>query len=474
MTKKSVPEPGDLSENPMLSVCMIVRDEEKVLPRCLRSVQTVADELIVVDTGSRDNTISIAEDFGAKVFRFEWCDDFAAARNESLKYATGDWIFQVDADDELVSDSVSPLEKAIRNPWCLISLVRQDDGVEASRRFSWIARLFRNHPSLRYSRPYHETVDESAMLILDEEPRWKILHEPSIILRHEGYRTARIANKVDRGKKSIAIMEAYLKENPNDKYILTKLGTIYCSQERYAKAEAYLNRAMALGPRWSETSYWLGVTLFKQKKVEAAMRCFKEAVAADPFLPEAHTKLGAIYFEKKMYNKAVDELKIALSINPESANIRIGLAEAHAALGAVYLKRGMTDEALSETRKALEINSELPMGLVNLGLAYISKGLYDEAIVELKKALAVSPGLASAHLNLGMAYAKKGMFDEAFTEFDEALNLDPAYPEVHYNLALLHYKRGNHEMAIRHCDQAMELGINAHPQLLEWLEPYRN
>jgi glycosyltransferase involved in cell wall biosynthesis len=90
MSNKTIPKPGALLEKPMLSVCMIVRDEEKILPRCLKSVQDVADELIVVDTGSRDNTISVAKDFGAKIHYFQWNYDFAAARNESLKYAKGD------------------------------------------------------------------------------------------------------------------------------------------------------------------------------------------------------------------------------------------------------------------------------------------------------------------------------------------------------------------------------------------------
>ena len=89
---------------------MIVRDEEKNLVRCLKSVVPVVDELIIVDTGSKDNTIDIAKEFGAKVFLFEWCDDFAAARNESLKHATGDWILQLDADDELLPTSIPPLQ----------------------------------------------------------------------------------------------------------------------------------------------------------------------------------------------------------------------------------------------------------------------------------------------------------------------------------------------------------------------------
>ena len=126
----AIPQPGVLPEKPMLSICMIVRDEETTLPRCLKSVQDVADEVIVVDTGSKDNTVSIARDFGAKVYHFEWRDDFAAARNESLKYASGDWIFQIDADEELLPGSISHLRKAMLNPWCLVCVITCDNGTD--------------------------------------------------------------------------------------------------------------------------------------------------------------------------------------------------------------------------------------------------------------------------------------------------------------------------------------------------------
>jgi glycosyltransferase involved in cell wall biosynthesis len=84
-----------------ISLCLIVKDEEKVLKRCIDSMKGAYDELIIVDTGSADKTVEIAKELGARVEHFEWCDDFAKARNYSFSFATGDWIMWVDADDIL-------------------------------------------------------------------------------------------------------------------------------------------------------------------------------------------------------------------------------------------------------------------------------------------------------------------------------------------------------------------------------------
>ena len=80
-----------------LSLCMIVKDEETVLPRCLESVQGLFDEIVVIDTGSTDQTREIARSFGAEVFDFQWRDDFSVARNFSFSKATGDYLFWMDA-----------------------------------------------------------------------------------------------------------------------------------------------------------------------------------------------------------------------------------------------------------------------------------------------------------------------------------------------------------------------------------------
>ena len=97
------PELPDPNRKPRLSVCMIVKNEERFLGQCLASVKGLADELIIIDTGSTDRTVEIAREHGAQVGHFEWCNDFAAARNASIAPATGDWILFLDADEELSS-----------------------------------------------------------------------------------------------------------------------------------------------------------------------------------------------------------------------------------------------------------------------------------------------------------------------------------------------------------------------------------
>ena len=127
-----------------LTFCIIVKNEEKNLPRCLASVKNVVDEIVVLDTGSTDRTPEIAQEFGAKVHYFEWCNDFAAARNESLKYVTGDWVLVLDAD-EYLSPKIAPhIRQAIQSDrYILINLIREEIGAQQSP-YSLISRLFRN------------------------------------------------------------------------------------------------------------------------------------------------------------------------------------------------------------------------------------------------------------------------------------------------------------------------------------------
>lgn len=96
-----------------ISVCMIVRNEETLLPRCLQSIQGIADEIIVVDTGSTDRTIEIGRRFGAKVYHHPWENDFSKHRNQSLSYATMDWVLVLDADEEFFSEDAAVMRQVL-------------------------------------------------------------------------------------------------------------------------------------------------------------------------------------------------------------------------------------------------------------------------------------------------------------------------------------------------------------------------
>ncbi len=151
----------------MLSLCLIARDEEALLPDCLASVQGIVDEIVVADTGSTDRTVAIARAAGAKVVHHKWSDDFAAARNAALKGASGDWILVLDADERLVDGT--KLLKAIANARFDLGMLRLHNAASldaskdevlsgASRRGDaiWLPRLFRRTPDLRWEGVVHE------------------------------------------------------------------------------------------------------------------------------------------------------------------------------------------------------------------------------------------------------------------------------------------------------------------------------
>ncbi|MFN4796229.1 MAG: glycosyltransferase family 2 protein, partial [Pseudanabaena sp.] len=102
----------------ILSACLIVKNEEQRLPQCLESLLSLADEIIVVDTGSLDRTVAIAKKYQARVFHFAWCDDFSQARNYAIAQAKGKWILVIDADEVLEQSAIAILQEVLQREDC--------------------------------------------------------------------------------------------------------------------------------------------------------------------------------------------------------------------------------------------------------------------------------------------------------------------------------------------------------------------
>ena len=166
-----------------LSICMIVKNEEENLPPLLRSIEPLGAQLVVVDTGSTDRTVEIAENAGAKVVRWAWRSDFAAARNVSLEHARAPWVLWLDADDRMPTESVEKvLRIASRDPDRAVSFLIKntiDEGSTGSE-FSQI-RMFPNHPRLRFVGAVHEQV-YPALVALGLP-----LDYTEIMIHHTGY-----------------------------------------------------------------------------------------------------------------------------------------------------------------------------------------------------------------------------------------------------------------------------------------------
>ena len=151
---------GARPPTPTISLSMIVRDEAQFLADCLTSVQGVVDEIVVVDTGSQDNTVEIARSLGARVFHHPWDEDFAAARNRGLSECTGDWVLSLDADERLDPATKHEIRAAAAQPgvdaWYLrmVSLEGETPAGDEVR----MIRLFRRTPGTRYVGRIHEQV----------------------------------------------------------------------------------------------------------------------------------------------------------------------------------------------------------------------------------------------------------------------------------------------------------------------------
>lgn len=165
-----------------LSFCAIVKNEAKNLGRCLASVRPYVDELVIVDTGSTDDTVAIAQQYGATVSNFEWCNDFAAARNYANSLVTGNWILTLDADEELIVHSKTDFLQALSTGIAYV-LVRREYGVHDTE--LQVIRLFKHHSGLEYHYPYHEHLFYEGQPLANNHPFVQPL--TSIEIMHYGY-----------------------------------------------------------------------------------------------------------------------------------------------------------------------------------------------------------------------------------------------------------------------------------------------
>jgi glycosyltransferase involved in cell wall biosynthesis len=222
---------------------MIVRDEEQYLAGCLESAADLVDEIIIVDTGSTDSTREIARRFGARVFDFQWADHFGAARNESLRHATGDWIFWLDADERIDRPNRTRLQQLFvslgrKNQAFGMKLIHLPAPGKVLSRTIRNVRLFRNHPKIRWQNRIHEDITP-ALRVRRARVVWT-----DIAIYHAGYQDP-IA-RARKNERDLRLLLMDYEEDPDKPSTIINLCGIYLTMGRAADALPLLQRGLLI------------------------------------------------------------------------------------------------------------------------------------------------------------------------------------------------------------------------------------
>ena len=382
-----------MNSGPTLSLCMIARNEEAYLQRCLASVRALVDEIVFVDTGSTDRTVAIAESFGARVFHLPWPDDFSVARNYALERATGDWILSLDADESIATrdhariraslaqggvDAVLSFQRNyISTTHAILGWEPGSGGYEEGEPHSGFCdvmcrRLFRNRPWLRFRNRVHELLSsiDPAHPVVDARDSW--------VIHHYG-----------------------------------KLGDAATLE---AKAEAYLRIGLAKiadNPDDPQAHYELGVQHLERSDRDAALACFQRTLEIAPDYRDTQLYVAIVCQALDRHDEAFAALRRASRTLPDRA------AEIAFVEGSVH---GATGNLVAAER------------------AY-------------KRSLKANPAYAAASVNLTVVLETQGKLDEALACLDEALALGPRHTQLRKQRAALRTHRGDDAGALRDLEE---------------------
>lgn len=347
---------------PSVSLCMIVKNEEKNIGRCLDSVDGVVNEIIIVDTGSSDNTKKICGEAGAMVYDFAWTGDFAKVRNFGLEKASCDWILWMDADEELLVSDPSALQRLLSEtkdiliPVQLIHLYGEDPPDDHRSYRSTGFRLFRNHSGISFTGEIHEKLDAGS---LNQSVRLALSNVLSI--RHYGYMDSNYQPKATRN------LTALLKQKqsrPGDPWIDYYLAAEYHRAGGQEKALEAVNLAIAgflgKGALPPSLAYKLKYEiLVTTESFDSAYPGIDKAIALYPDYVDLHFYKGTILYGKGQYDKAAIAFLYCLILGESHPQYLVmtgaGSFSALYQLGLCYEKQEKLQQASEAYRQAIAL-----------------------------------------------------------------------------------------------------------------------
>ncbi len=350
----------------VISLCMIVKNEQEHLPRCLASVKPIVDEIVLVDTGSWDQTKAIALQFGARVFDFVWTGNFSDARNFSLSLATGKWILILDADEVISSRDYHALRSLAQGHENVAYNLITRNYVNNPNAIGWIAndgsylseeagtgyvrgdkvRMFPNDARIRFDYPVHERVEPSL-----SKYGFQIL-PADVIVHHYGFLKEQCS--VQKSEQYLEMLKSFVDADAE----------ITMSMLYHAASEA-----MQLG------------------KFEEALTYWKKLLLADYNFPKIFYYIGNTYLHLGKYREAREALKKSLEREPDSHDTIVLYAQSELCAGDI-------EQAIKSLKSLLARDPSYPLALFPLAIAYILKGSRDEGMRYIRKLREMNYGCA--------------------------------------------------------------------------------
>jgi len=455
-----------------LSACLIVKNEEKHLDRCLASVKPIVDEIVVVDTGSIDRTVEIAEKYGAKIGHFEWCDDFAAARNESLKLATGDWALWIDADEELDSNGFSQIREGLMRPqfagyyFQIINFMEAEK--EANTYVHTAIRLFRIIPGVWFTGRIHEQIIGGF-----KERGYVPATLTKGVIKHYGYQHASMVEK-DKINRTINMLRREVEESPKEPFHWFNLANAYSVASMTAPAEEAARKCVELidgdAPYGPAIYQILCSSLITLGRASEALLFNNRAIAKgyDTILNEferAHA-----YFELGRFEEALESIDKTMAMDwPLSLTGDFGIKKYKSHVLKCQILTGLHrfEEAQEAVECALAQHPDFPMALFAKAKLCEKMGQLDEAY-DLFLLCAPTAGLEICRLFAGRVAVAAGRRQDAMLVFRQAWYENRNDLNAWQGWVSACNEIGDHDEYITACEQIGEDQIASSDILVNW------
>lgn len=341
-----------------LSACVIVKNEEKNIPTWLTCMKKIANEMIVVDTGSSDATVKLAKDAGAQVYDYKWNNDFSAAKNFALDQANGNWILFLDADEyfpeKMVDNVISGITQVDSNQ-NIDGLICPLINIDVDKGNSFISeiqslRIFRHQPTLRFQGNVHE------FLTRTNGPLRIAKITGDVEIYHTGYSSSIIRQKLER---NLSLLQEDIRINGEKPVHYPYLADCYYGLKNYEKAIEYAKRSIAenvvaVGQESTIYRRLIDSLALSGRQPTEILPVVESAIDKFPLMPEFVWNKGELFFQEKKYVDAERVLKKSLLLAQEQQEKIAGEVTFKGQLNLVYCRLGEISVLKNDISQALE------------------------------------------------------------------------------------------------------------------------